>query len=432
MFVTVHASTSPEIQDEYVELPSQDLWMTYIKNVHVVDGKLNEGRFCNALSSILDIYRVCCGSIEQTHLSQGNSSFQIRLVNRPLSVEVVHDDRPLGLSNWVVQDDLKRFFCGATTSSENSLLQIKLSVCENYTAIGVSWHHALGDATSLLRFMHTLSQLYQGLQPSYPPPSFRKHKFTSPDIDILQRFEPMMPHLTGTFPVPEIYQRYAERNQSTRRIDWYVTQGQASLIRDHTNGFSSIPLSVQDCLTSYIVSTFNRCGYHTLSTVTNAASYRDVAAPFIDANVAGNCIYVIPTCLIMPTDGILSVAQKVRRSLLEARSPNFIESYMSAAGHHMLRAATEDKKFFFGSDSNVLSVNSNLSFNWRAVHFGYPRGSKFYTAGISKFYLRVFKSNSDEAGIELSLGVPEDIYDLVMKTLQSDFSRLDFPDNIIS
>lgn len=69
----------------------------------------------------------------------------------------------------------------------------------------------------------------------------------------------------------------------------------------------------------------------------------------------------IPTCLIMPTDGILSVAQKVRRSLLEARSPNFIESYMSAAGHHMLRAATEDKKFFFGSDSNVLSVNSNLS-----------------------------------------------------------------------
>ncbi len=69
----------------------------------------------------------------------------------------------------------------------------------------------------------------------------------------------------------------------------------------------------------------------------------------------------IPTCLIMPTDGILSVAQKVRQSLLEARSPNFIESYMSAAGHHMLRAATEDKKFFFGSDSNVLSVNSNLS-----------------------------------------------------------------------
>ncbi len=31
MFVTVHASTSPEIQDEYVELPSQDLWMTYVR-----------------------------------------------------------------------------------------------------------------------------------------------------------------------------------------------------------------------------------------------------------------------------------------------------------------------------------------------------------------------------------------------------------------
>ena len=63
----------------------------------------------------------------------------------------------------------------------------------------------------------------------------------------------------------------------------------------------------------------------------------------------------------MPTDGIVSVAQKVRRSLLEARSPSFVESYMSVAGHHMLRAATEDKKFFFGSDPNVLSVNSNLS-----------------------------------------------------------------------
>ncbi|PBK96515.1 hypothetical protein ARMGADRAFT_868874, partial [Armillaria gallica] len=96
----------------------------------------------------------------------------------------------LGLSNWVIQDDLNRFFCGATTSSENPLLQIKLNVCENYTAIGVSWHHALGDATSLLRFMHTLSQLYQGLQPSYPAPSFRKHIFASPATDILQRFGP--------------------------------------------------------------------------------------------------------------------------------------------------------------------------------------------------------------------------------------------------
>ncbi len=38
---------------------------------------------------------------------------EFRLVNRPLSVEVVHDDRPLGLSNWVIQDDLNRFFCGA-------------------------------------------------------------------------------------------------------------------------------------------------------------------------------------------------------------------------------------------------------------------------------------------------------------------------------
>ncbi|KAK0210454.1 hypothetical protein DFS33DRAFT_1293254 [Desarmillaria ectypa] len=336
------------------------------------------------------------------------------------------------LSNWVIQNDLNHFLCNATTFSDTPLLQMRISVCENYTAIGVSWHHTLGDATSLLRFMHTLSHLYQGLQPSYPAPSFRKHVFAFPDTDILQPFGPMMPHLTGKFPVPEIYHKYVERNQSMRRIDWYITQGQASLIRDHANGLSSIPLSVQDCLTSYIVSIFNRCGHHKLSSVTNAASYRDIAAPFIDANVSGNYIYVIPTCLIMPTDGILSVAQKVRRSLFEARTLSFIESYISVAGHHMLRTVNEDKKFFFGSDSNVLSVNSNLSFNWRAVHFGYPGGSRFYTSGISKFCLRVFKSNSDETDTELSLGVPEDMYDIVMKTLQSDFAHLDFPDNIIS
>jgi hypothetical protein len=61
------------------------------------------------------------------------------------------------------------------------------------------------------------------------------------------------------------------------------------------------------------------------------------------------------------TRDIRYIAERVRRSLVNARQPEFVESYMAVAGHYMSLAAANDRQFFFGSDAEVMSVNSQLS-----------------------------------------------------------------------
>ena len=53
------------------------------------------------------------------------------------------------------------------------------------------------------------------------------------------------------------------------------------------------------------------------------------------------------------------ISAKMRETLGAARRPEFIAGYISVAGHLMMLAADKEEHFFFGSDHNTLSMNSN-------------------------------------------------------------------------
>ncbi|TBU28934.1 hypothetical protein BD311DRAFT_604901, partial [Dichomitus squalens] len=120
-----------------------------------------------------------------------------------VEVDEKEDDFMAGLDDWVVQPSLRPFLRARGVPSElythdtarsgdaYRLLFIKLTIAGEQTAIGISWHHTLGDATVLCRFMQYLSQCYQGdgSLPS-PIPTFTKRDFAPPSESLLAEHAP--------------------------------------------------------------------------------------------------------------------------------------------------------------------------------------------------------------------------------------------------
>jgi len=366
----------------------------------------------------------------------------------PLQVECISDSSTIaGIQEaWVIQDQLHPFL---NTPLDNQdpidgdapLLRLKLSVAANETAIGVSWHHTLGDATVLLRFMYSISQSYQDLEIPRPFPILERHDFATPSWDMTQRFLPLMPHLAQMQPVSALGALYSEMNKDSTRIQYRVTFVKLRRLRDRVAAelsSTNIRPSIQDCLTSYIVTVITRCSGTQIRFITNAASYRNTQFPFVDDNVAGNAIFIIPALLDDISDSgknLAGIAKAIRISIEQCRTLDFVAGYMSVASEQMLIAANSGRSMFFGTPPDCFSVNSNLSLDWTSAHFGYPERTRFFTAGVNTRYMRVFRANPSvsETGaddVEICFGVPAVLKSKVMEYLTTELESPDFPHNI--
>ncbi|KIM58708.1 hypothetical protein SCLCIDRAFT_93483, partial [Scleroderma citrinum Foug A] len=118
-------------------------------------------------------------------------------------------------------------------------------------------------------------------------------------------------------------------------------------------------LTIQDCLTAYLVTVLNRCQERPIRMVTNAASYRNVTAPFVEANVAGNAIQNI-VAEQLPSD-VVGIATAIRTSINRSRDAQDLENWLSTASDCMLGTINSGKSFFFRAHDEVLTVNSNSS-----------------------------------------------------------------------
>lgn len=140
----------------------------------------------------------------------------------------------------------------------------------------------LGDAIVLARFMHALSQLYQGLPLRYAAPTFKKYYFPEPSCSVLAEFWPRMPHLHDTYFFSELGGKYADLRKNMEHLRWrFDTHDLAELrsvlsSRGQDEGLGS--LSKQDCLTAYLVATLNDNRSIVVEKVTNASTVSSLYA----------------------------------------------------------------------------------------------------------------------------------------------------------
>ncbi|KZT11448.1 uncharacterized protein LAESUDRAFT_642583, partial [Laetiporus sulphureus 93-53] len=187
-----------------------------------------------------------------------NSSVPISIDRKAEGVAGPEDSR-------VIQDDLKKYLpsTGANpVNTDSPLLLFKLSIANTETAIGVSWHHTLGDATVLLQFMLILSRTYHELRGDLESiPTFTKYHFLSPPQDVVEQYLPLMSHLSRTYELAALAARYAEMNVNICRVDARINEEKLGHLRDKfvEAAGGTVNLSRQDCLSAYIANVLGRC-----------------------------------------------------------------------------------------------------------------------------------------------------------------------------
>jgi len=81
-----------------------------------------------------------------------------------------------------------------------------------------------------------------------------------------------------------------------------------------------------------------------------------------------------------------------------------------------------------------LPIDTNFDrLDWKSITFG-AETSHYFTAGTSKYYLRVFNANNDSMSIgdlDISFGVPAHLESRVLSTLRNDLESCYWPDNVI-
>ncbi|KAI0637272.1 hypothetical protein C8Q77DRAFT_558614 [Trametes polyzona] len=458
--------TLPSIlQDQCsVKLPGFELWMTYIENVTVIPTRIDLALFTAALSEALRIYPHAAGQ-----LSRHGDDWEIALTNPAVPIEVSEVETTsveVADPEWVIQQNLRRFLASNRPAGqspvpepelgarESRLLLLKVTIAREETAIGVSWHHTLGDAITLNRFMQCLSRCYQAEDIGDLVPTFAKRPFPSPTPDLVERYSVEMPHLLDTCPTSELAQRYADmKTNDVAPVQFKISNTQLQQLKEQAQAALShtdAALSSQDVLTAYIISVLNRFLDSPITAINNAASYRDVPDVVYRSNVAGNAIYIIRTVLPNAELRIPEIALPVPHSISRWRSPTIVEEYMAVASSLMLSAVNHDCTWMFSAPPGLVSVKSNTSIDWRAAHFGHPLIVRFYTSGTNDRYVRVFRSNparprdrarqpdigtnaamTSEDSWDVFFAISRNIRRDVVDAIEADLCAPEFPYNLI-
>ncbi|KZT65177.1 hypothetical protein DAEQUDRAFT_539681 [Daedalea quercina L-15889] len=158
---------------EAVILPGYDLWMTFIKNVHVLPVSLDIQRFHRSLEVVLRQYPHASG-----RLRSGESHWSlVKLLQSPIPIQVVRllGSPDAGLNDRrVIQDNIQEYLYSEQGSAgpaadDRALLLLKLTVAKTETAIGVSWHHTLGKLpllTYTVDLLLTMATTHRGCRNS--------------------------------------------------------------------------------------------------------------------------------------------------------------------------------------------------------------------------------------------------------------------------
>ena len=128
-----------------------------------------------------------------------------------------------------------------------------------------------GDATVLFRFTHSLSQFYQNKAPEFAIPTFRKHVFPSPSEAIAAEYHSLTRQL-NVYPIAELGSKYAEAMKGVESVQWRFTGEELRRLHAIISSSEQQTLTIQDCLTAYLVTVLNRAQEKHIPQITNVLS----------------------------------------------------------------------------------------------------------------------------------------------------------------
>jgi hypothetical protein len=389
-----------------IELAGLDLWrMARIDNVFVYPSEINVAHFKDALSRTLSLWPLIAGrshleSNEHYIIEMSDNSIPITLINNydlikwSFDSNVIIDFYKNSLSEYIDEVQATKLF---DNSQDEPLVRIKLThiIQSNEWILGISWAHELGDADSCVKFLNTLSRLYQQIEPLEPLPIFKRRLWKQDEIDL--SLLPTMKHFRDAKSFEEMWEKFMINQEAYDQINLSFSGEQLAKLRILAGGHN---LTNQDALTAYIILTLNTYCYkntdderHILRTNT-AINFRGVSDSIASYGQIGNAVFMMLSENFKDPYSLSNIARTIRQSIIKSRDSKFLERWLATADDAMRKMIHNNRLADLGFVSNEIIVNSNLKYDWaNLVDFGYTDKCRFYTGWSGSFYLRIFHLN---------------------------------------
>jgi hypothetical protein len=431
----------PRGNNDCIELAGTDLWITgSINNVFVYRSALNVDKFTEKLSLTLSLWPLIAGRFlvfegEHYIIEMSDNAVPVSLIENTdltkwrLDSNVVIDKNSNQLQPFLDEVQTTKFIDG---SGDEPLFRLKLThlVQSGEWIMGASWSHMLGDADAFLRFLNTISRLYQQMEPLEPMPAFERRLWLKEEAD-----EYLLPDLKQFFDGEQI---------KTNGINDQVTYDQLNICfsGEQLNKLHTLiggqDVTSQDALSAYIILTLNtHCIQNNdqLIVRTNTMiNYRNVSDSVAPRGLVANAVLMPLSDRFEDPKSLSSIAKTIRDSIKQSLNVEFITRWVATADEAIRTIVLEKRLPKMSILNDRIVVNSNWRYDWaNLVDFGHTDKCRFYTTWTRTLYLRIFRLNPvydgtqwmgrDTKGAEVAFRIEKDKKKKFMDAWQKDIAE---------
>ncbi|TYJ53398.1 hypothetical protein B9479_005998 [Cryptococcus floricola] len=427
---------TPTLPQGTTAIPIADasLWpVGSVQSVLSFDGPLDERRLKKAVGILSGAWPTLAGRYEKVKEGE-EDRFQIKLTSSPIPFETQTIERDQAFPNkQVVQPLLDPFLphLGKDFHRPNSdahLFALRLTTLmpSGNSVLGVEMSHVFSDGETKSKLLHLLDTFYvygekavSDLQKysGYDLPTFLPHIGPLPSYDPAWNIPGTMNEGHDFLPMIQAYT--AAITQSVQVV-FDLQQSELRALTDRYQEEAGIHISEADALSAWWIALMAKVGVSDVKSVIYVCSYRTWSPshpsfpenlPTLAANVASMTHLPIP---LSSSATPAAIAKSIREGVSSLRdSPEETLKWLSTAGHHLRKAAEEEKGQIYLPGENEVSINSGLRMDW-STSFGFePYQVSFHTTFSVPRFLRIFRANpkkGEEKGerVELTFSVADE------------------------
>ena len=418
--------SSPTGNNHHIELAGTDLWITgCVNNVFVYQSALDVDQVKDALGRTLSLWPIIAGRflvLEGEHyiIEMSDNGIPVSFVENinlpqwPLDLNVVIDQNSKQLQPFLDKVQTEKLKGG---SQDEPLFRLKLThlVQSGEWIMGASWSHIVGDADAFLKFLNTISCLYQQMKPPEPMPVFKRRLWLEDEAD-----ERLLTDIEKFLDGEQMKRNDINNQDNYDQINICFSGPQLAKLKSLIPGDH---VTKQDTLCAYIVLTLNT---HCTETGDQLIKYANIMIDYRYKSDLVEPSSLVANAVLMPlSDGfkdstsLSSIAKTIRQTIVQSRDVKFIERWVATADKVMRSIVHEDRLPKMSTLNDRIILNSNWGFDWASlVDFGQTDKCRFYTQWTRALYLRIFRLNPvydgtqwigrDKDGAEVAFRIKKD------------------------